>query len=212
MVVMMLSSWSLYNSFSIFAPYCQDPMYPEKESTKWWTWYGERGGGIIIILLYCNDEDDNGHDYDGHDYDSLDYDSHEDEDEDDGHDEDDDASSSCCEHYSRCKHKCMDTYMHHLIVTLYPHYPFHHLYLSSSLSIYHHLYLSSSSSFHHWRSERESDSTYFPGKFRHCMYGLDADLIMLSLVTHEPYFVLLREKISRRKQNKGRRGWIWWIW
>ncbi|KAI8345316.1 XRN 5'-3' exonuclease N-terminus-domain-containing protein [Choanephora cucurbitarum] len=37
---------------------------------------------------------------------------------------------------------------------------------------------------------------------RHCLYGLDADLIMLGLLSHDPHFALLREEVNFGRQNQ----------
>ncbi|KAK5116209.1 hypothetical protein LTR62_008535 [Meristemomyces frigidus] len=49
--------------------------------------------------------------------------------------------------------------------------------------------------------QAKSQPNYNPN-VRHCLYGLDADLIMLGLLSHDPHFCLLREEVTFGRQGK----------
>ena len=42
----------------------------------------------------------------------------------------------------------------------------------------------------------------YDSNMRHCLYGLDADLIMLGLLSHDPHFCLLREEVTFGRQSQ----------
>ncbi|KAK3070676.1 exonuclease II Exo2, partial [Teratosphaeriaceae sp. CCFEE 6253] len=51
--------------------------------------------------------------------------------------------------------------------------------------------------------QAKSQPNYDPN-IRHCLYGLDADLIMLGLLSHDPHFCLLRKEVTFGRQGKAK--------
>src|ERR1700729_1415422 len=48
---------------------------------------------------------------------------------------------------------------------------------------------------------------------RHCLYGLDADLVMLGLLSHDPHFCLLREEVTfGPSKKKGNQRCVFFMW